>query len=81
MPSINTSYHLDSNEIPQVNVTTHYVKDKDGIETEKLNFHVFKIQTTQGEANYFIHTDEQLQEFIANLKSLTNQLDRISMYN
>lgn len=81
MPSINTNYHLDSNEIPQVNIITHYVKDKDGIETEKLNFHVFKIQTNQGEANYFIHTNEQLQEFIANLKSLTNQFDRISMYN
>jgi hypothetical protein len=77
MPSINTSYHLDSQEIPQVNITTHYVKDKDGIETDNLNFHVFRIQTNQGESNYFLHTDDQLQEFIANLKSLTNQFDRI----
>jgi hypothetical protein len=81
MPSINTSYHLDSQEIPQVNITTHYVKDKNGSDTENLNFHVFRIHTTQGESNYFIHTDEQLGEFIANLKSLTNQFDRISMYN
>ena len=57
MPSINTSHHLDSQEIPQVTITTHYVMDKDGFETEKLNFHVFKIHTTQGESNYFLHTD------------------------
>jgi len=81
MPSINTSHHLDSQEIPQVNISTHYVMDKDGIETEKLNFHVFKIHTTQGESNYFLHTDEQLSEFINGLKALISQRDRISAHN
>jgi hypothetical protein len=81
MPSINTSYHLDSQEILQVNINTHYVMDKDGIETEKLNFHVFKIHTTQGESNYFLHTDEQLQEFINSLQALISQRDRISAHN
>ena len=81
MPSINTSHHLDSQEIPQVTISTHYVMDKDGIETEKLNFHVFKIHTTQGESNYFLHTDEQLSEFINTLKALISQKDRISAHN
>ena len=80
MPSINTSYHLDSQEIPQVNITTHYVKDKDGSDTEKLNFHVFRIHTTQGESNYFLHTDEQLQEFITELKHLVEARNRVSSY-
>ena len=81
MPSINTSHHLDSQEIPQVTINTHYVMDKDGVETEKLSFHVFKIHTTQGESNYFLHTDEQLSEFINSLRSLISQRDRISVYN
>jgi len=78
MPSINTSYHLNSIETPKPSIHTHYVLNKDGSETEKLNFHVFKIETDQGEANYFIHTDEQLNEFINNLRTLINQRDRIS---
>ena len=77
MPSINTSYHLNSIETPKPSIHTHYVLNKDGSETENLNFHVLNIETIQGESNYFIHTDDQLQEFIANLKSLTNQFDRI----
>ena len=80
MPSINTSHHLDSQEIPKISITTHYVMDKDGIETEKLNFHVFKIHTTQGESNYFLHTEEQLQEFITELKHLTESRSRVSSY-
>jgi hypothetical protein len=81
MPSINTSYHLNTGEIPKISIDTHYVIDKDGIETEKLNFHVFKIHTTQGESNYFLHTDEQLSEFINSLKALISQRDRISAHN
>lgn len=80
MPSINTSHHLGSEEIPKISITTHYVIDKDGIETEKLNFHVFKIHTTQGESNYFLHTEEQLQEFITELKHLTESRSRVSSY-
>ena len=78
MPSINTSYHLNSIETPEASIHTHYVLNKDGSETEKLNFYVFKIETDQGEANYFLHTDEQLNEFINNLRTLINQRDRIS---
>lgn len=80
MPSINTSYHLDSQEIPQVSINTHYVIDKDGFETEKLNFHVLKIETTQGESNYFLHTHEQFQEFITQLKCLVESRGRVSSY-
>ena len=55
------------NNVPSLDgINTVY---KDGSETENLNFHVFKIETDQGEANYFIHTDEQLNEFINNLIS------------
>jgi hypothetical protein len=64
MPSINTSHHLDSNEVPKLSITTHYVLNKDGSETEKSNFHVFKIETIQSEANYFFKSDDQLQEFM-----------------
>ena len=78
MPSINTSYHLNSIETPKASIYTHYVLNKDGSETEKLNLYVFKIETDQGEANYFLHTDEQLNEFINNLRTLINQRDRIS---
>ena len=80
MPSINTSHHLDFEEIPKISINTHYVMDKHGFETEKLNFHVFKIHTTQGESNYFLHTDEQLQEFITELKHLVEARSRISAY-
>jgi hypothetical protein len=81
MSSINTSYHLNTGEIPKISIHTHYVIDKDGIETENLNFHVLRIETIQGESNYFLHTDEQLQEFINNLKALISQRDRISAHN
>jgi hypothetical protein len=81
MPSINTSYHLNTGEIPKISIDTHYVIDKDGIETENLNFHVLKIETIQGESNYFLRTDEQLSEFINNLKALISQRDRISAHN
>ena len=80
MPSITTSHHLNSQEIPHIIINTHYINDKDGIETEKLNFHVFKIETTQGESNYFFHTDEQLQEFITQLKHLVESRSRVSSY-
>jgi len=80
MPSINTSHHLDSNEVPKLSITTHYVLNKDGSETEKLNFHVFRIETIQGEANYFLHTNEQLQEFITQLKHLVEARSRVSSY-
>ena len=34
MPSINTSYHLNSIETPKPSIHTHYVLNKDGSETE-----------------------------------------------
>jgi len=80
MPSTNVSYHLNSAEIPKTIINTHYVKDKDGIETEELHFHVFKIETAQGEANYFIRSDEQLNQLIDDLRTLINQRDRISKF-
>lgn len=80
MPSINTNYHLNSIETPEASIHTHYVLNKDGSETEKLNFYVFKIETDQGEANYFLHTDEQLQEFITQLKHLVESRSRVSLY-
>jgi hypothetical protein len=80
MPSINTSHHLDSNEVPKLSITTHYVLNKDGSETEKSNFHVFKIETIQSEANYFFKSDDQLQEFITQLKHLVEARSRVSSY-
>ena len=80
MPSTNISYHLNSAEVPTTIITTHYAKNADGIDTEELHFYVFKIETAQGEANYFIISDEQLNEFIDNLRILINQRDRISKF-
>ena len=80
MPSTSISHHLNFEEVPKLIINTHYVLNKDGSETEKLNFYVFKIETNQGEANYFLHTDEQLQEFITQLKHLVESRSRVSSY-
>lgn len=80
MPSINTTYHLNSQEIPKPTINTHYRQDKHGIETEELHFHVFKIEIAQGESNYFFKSDEQLQEFITQLKHLVESRSRVSSY-
>lgn len=80
MPSTSISHHLNSQEVPKLMINTHYVLNKDGSETEKLNFHVFKIETIQGETNYFLKSDDQLQEFITQLKHLTESRSRVSSY-
>lgn len=80
MPSTSTSHHLNSEEVPKLMINTHYVLNKDGSETQKLNFHVFKIETLQGETNYFLKSHEQLEEFITQLKHLVESRSRVSSY-
>jgi len=79
--STSTSLHIGHDQVPQVTIDTHYIPNENDVTDDKLSFHVFKITTSGSEINYFFKSDEQLNEFIGNLRSLMNQRARISGSN